>query len=804
MKFAFLNTLNNFKNYITNHNYYGLIYVFINYYLWYFVVYRVHKLSDVKIDYDFTAIYVIGLLLSYISMFLIALKYRVIHFIFSFVVIYSLMFLASYVSVVGWSFSQNTLDAIYQTNIAESYEYLLMIFDKKIFNLFTLFFFIIFLASFLKVPNNFKKIKSQKNINLLNYGVFVLIFIIVNSDSYSSFFTKRIEAFQQFEEYDKIADKVFEFRKNNTIKHNLTSSDELNLVIIIGESATRNNMSLYGYEKQTTPYMDKRNVIKFNDVISPHSHTDPSLSQALTLANHARGRYFIDYDSYSVIELLKHSGFDTYWISNQSSSGLYDNKVADISTFFDDKFIFIAEDESNSSPVYDEAVVPYVKKQLNKSISKNALFVHLAGSHSNYNKRYPKNYKQVEKWNKDKLGVKNSDGISEYDTSIKYTDYVIEEIYKIVDKQTKPTVVLYFSDHGENPFNLTGHHSDTPSYGHLEIPFVVYANKKYNQVYSQKINSMKNNVNKPYSIVDLTYSILDLAMVKGLPHTNERSIFNKDFLPVSRTAFTGNNIYNTNPIDYDNQIINGIDYFVAKKNIKNIKNRFGAEYSNKIMPHRTNTIMQLKMSKQIFNGIEVDVVYDNDKNIFQIGHPPVKFRDFSLEEYLQYVPKKSRIWIDWKNATESNIDYAVERLNYLNNKYHIKKRVIIETPKQFKEISNISDNGYHQSYYLPTGKISRCSQENIDCSGIASEIINNIEQNKFDAISFDVVGYNFYEKHLKQYITKTNKSVHVWDMQNDISSSEFRISNIFKYLNDKNIKSIIVQYSTDYGYNETE
>ena len=57
-------------------------------------------------------------------------------------------------------------------------------------------------------------------------------------------------------------------------------------IFIIGESATRNHMSIYGYPRNTTPVLDslRDELAVFTNVISSHVQTQASLRVALTAA----------------------------------------------------------------------------------------------------------------------------------------------------------------------------------------------------------------------------------------------------------------------------------------------------------------------------------------------------------------------------------------------------------------------------------------------------------------------------------------------------------------------------------------
>jgi heptose-I-phosphate ethanolaminephosphotransferase len=104
-----------------------------------------------------------------------------------------------------------------------------------------------------------------------------------------------------------------------------------NVVFIIGESLNKDHMSLYGYEKKTTPRLDSlRNVtslFSFNNVKSSAIGTVPAfryMMSSLRVSDSVEEWTNKDF----LLDIIKSSGYNTMWISNQSSSGVHDNIVA--------------------------------------------------------------------------------------------------------------------------------------------------------------------------------------------------------------------------------------------------------------------------------------------------------------------------------------------------------------------------------------------------------------------------------------------------------------------------------------------
>ena len=681
------------------------------------------------------------------------------------------------------------IEALYQTNYNEAKDYFINMLNYNISS------FIIILYGFLicnllfKPSKNHIKIKINGNINAFNFGIFTIGLFFLFSSTNVSFFKDFLVNFKNYKIDKTLSAEMLQKANSYKFNYNLKTNKNIDIIVVIGESLTKHNMSLYGYEKNTTPNMDKSDLIKFNDVISPHSHTEQSLSQVLTLADISKGRYFSEFDSYSIIRMLKEAGYHTAWLSNQNEHGVWENKVASIGKQAN-KYLFLKSNYKFVNKTFDHELLPHISSVFNNNNKNNAIFVHLYANHGSYGDRYPSDFPMVEEWDSGKLGVTDHTRsvIRKYDTSVKYVDMIIDKIFKIADNREKPTIVIFVPDHGENTFDRTAHGSDNHNYVHVEIPFIFYANEKYKQIYYNKIREIKNNINKPYSSVDLPYSIMDILGVSGIPKIKEKSIFSKYLNIVERTTLSGR-------VNYDKK-----DRGVGAKgraiyNLKQISERMGKKYANKVLPHRMNTIMPTKMARDVFSGVEIDVVYDSEKDMFDLYHPPLKSNNFSLEEYLTYIPNNLRLWLDWKNATPDNIKPAIKKLNKLN----LKNRVIIETSEKFNGVDLISQSGYEQSYYLPTSEIEKCSNnDNKDCKILSHRIIDNIENNHFNAISFDVGDWNFYQKYLKDYIYNNNLNVHLWDSVTEISSKNFRNTMIYKYIVDDNVKTLLLQYKTGY------
>ena len=127
----------------------------------------------------------------------------------------------------------------------------------------------------------------------------------------------------------------------------------------------------------------------------------------------------------------------------------------------------------------DEVIVNELRTQIQQAKGKDSVFVlHLHGSHGpSYFEKYPTNFgdfkpdcRRYEFRFCDKASLDNA-----YDNSIQYTDYVLNEVIKILKTESKDwnPALIYTSDHGESI-------GEQGLYGHC-APYII-APKEQTQV----------------------------------------------------------------------------------------------------------------------------------------------------------------------------------------------------------------------------------------------------------------------------------------------------------------------------------
>ncbi len=244
---------------------------------------------------------------------------------------------------------------------------------------------------------------------------------------------------------------VYQYRKwplRAFVKHERTlpvgiTSDESKdvpekIYFIIGETARRDHMSLYGYTINTTPFLDSlyqtgTSGFNFYKGIAPAPLTREALRIVLSYASPLDEKPF--YKSKNIVELAKDAGYATYWISNHDKMTLSDGYVGFISS---QSGYTSFRNRLHQGKPEDLNLVKLVSAKSKKG-KKQIFFIHLIGSHSAYDQRYD---------DTDRKSITGSGIITDYDRSIHHTDRVLRNTFELM-KADSSAVMLYFSDHGE-------------------------------------------------------------------------------------------------------------------------------------------------------------------------------------------------------------------------------------------------------------------------------------------------------------------------------------------------------------------
>ena len=362
--------------------------------------------------------------------------------------------------------------------------------------------------------------KLTKRLGLLLFSCFVIcgIFSFRDKDLLRSVFLMKTVLFAK---YEKPRDLSL-YRQFPIIS--VEKEQPQNVVVIFGESLSSSLISLYGYDKKTTPQIDSlyhSGVARFfENVSSSATTTIPSFKRMLSTST-ASNSDKAWYSYLTVFDVLRQGGYYTSWISNQGESGYYDNIVSCYASL-SDTLIWCGNDSKGiSNNAYDEVVIPDISSLLECNQEKNSIwFIHLMGNHENFNQRYPSDFSVLSEKDYMDYEEKQRKTLAHYDNSIIYNDFIINKIISLFND--KEAVIVYLSDHGLDIYD------SAPDYcGHarkadnvsveaaLRVPFFVFGTEVYINNYPEEWSRIceKSKNSSPYNLENLMFTIMDLCNI---------------------------------------------------------------------------------------------------------------------------------------------------------------------------------------------------------------------------------------------------------------------------------------------------
>lgn len=343
-------------------------------------------------------------------------------------------------------------------------------------------------------------------------------------------------------------------------------------VLVIGETAKADNMSLYGYARNTTPLLsalrDSSQLLAFTDAITMSNTTHKSVPMLLT-ATASEHSFDSLYHQHGIISAFCEAGYATVYLSNQRRNGSF----IDFLGCEAEDVIFTKDSLPVSANVYDIELVKLLKSQLTAHAGHKLLVVlHCYGSHFDYRDRYPKEMERFSPTDYPSATASQRQKLlNAYDNTIAYADYIITQIISTLQQTGQPAVMVYTSDHGEDIYDDARgrflHASPNPTYYHLRVPLLVWASPQWKQMHTDKWNAMASHVSVPVSTgMVMFHTMLDLAGVKARLLKTDNALGNGAFKASPRLYINDHNELRTldncglKPIDVEQFKKHNIQY----------------------------------------------------------------------------------------------------------------------------------------------------------------------------------------------------------------------------------------------------
>lgn len=313
-----------------------------------------------------------------------------------------------------------------------------------------------------------------------------------------------------------------------------------NLIFVIGESASRDHHSKYGYRLPTTPHLDSigSGLYVFTDALASSSLTSENMPRILTfMSDEPSDKEWYEYAS--VIQLMKKMGYAVGWITNQERTGKFSNLSVILSEDADMvKYVGAINSEDHLMDKYDESILPPFRDFMAIQDSLKFVCLHLMGSHMDFRYRYPpersvfSSEDVLKAYPKPWLNASKAQVVAEYDNSILYTDSILNEVIESIRHLPEPSALLYVSDHGHTVYDKRDYYGrDSLS---AEVPFMVYLNDAYINMYPEIAERLEKSVDRPFSTSQTIYLILSLSGGKYVSYKESEDPISPAFAPRRR------------------------------------------------------------------------------------------------------------------------------------------------------------------------------------------------------------------------------------------------------------------------------
>lgn len=304
------------------------------------------------------------------------------------------------------------------------------------------------------------------------------------------------------------------------------------LVLVIGESTSKLHMSLYGYPRQTSPRLEsmRDQLAVFNRVVASRPYTIETLQQALTFADQEHPDLHLTQPS--LMNIMKQAGYKTFWVTNQQTLSGRNTMLTNFSQQTDEQ-VYLNHTRSQNSYSFDEEVLEPFARILQDPAERKFIVVHLLGTHMVYEYRYPSEFGVFN----DKAGLPGwvTDSqlplINHYDNAVRYNDHVVASLIERLNARGDRSMMLYFSDHGEDVYDSPGHafagrNEAKPTLPMYAIPFVLWRSAAWREAFPR---DFARQADRPYQTAHLIHTWADLAGLSFDGYDPSKSLVNARF-----------------------------------------------------------------------------------------------------------------------------------------------------------------------------------------------------------------------------------------------------------------------------------
>ena len=256
------------------------------------------------------------------------------------------------------------------------------------------------------------------------------------------------------------------------------------VVLVLADSVNRDNLSLYGYRRDTTPRLsalharERGRMVVLRDAWSAHAGTIPAVRSLLQFGADEPG------NTAHLLALARVAGWRTWWLSTHD-----DVAIEQAHACLADVVVMASRTPGRASRTPDEALLDPLRGALADPARLKLVVVHAMGAHPHYRLRYPSGANPFDDAEDEVARELRRQGRpfwiraarDHYDAALRHHDAFVARTFELLQAHLPEHghgAWAYLSDHGQEVGHEIDHagHSAATQAGY-RIPAVLWQNR---------------------------------------------------------------------------------------------------------------------------------------------------------------------------------------------------------------------------------------------------------------------------------------------------------------------------------------
>ncbi len=309
------------------------------------------------------------------------------------------------------------------------------------------------------------------------------------------------------------------------------------VVLVLTDSVNRDNMSLYGYGRDTTPALaalsreEAGRWLTLRHAWSVEPGTVASLSGIFSFG--ARDQYDPVGDSHHLLALARAAGYRIWWMSNHDDLAI-DQQHAQLA----DTVEMINREPGRSTSSLDGELLDCLEEALVDPAPRKLIVVHLLGAHPHYRLRAPDTMRPFDAGNDavEAQMVRAGRPVwlrelrQTYDAAIRYHDGVVAETARLTRRHAPAggqAAWMFLSDHGQEVGHDIVHagHSPGTAAGY-RVPALVWRSAGFPGLGDP---SSDDPSRRPFRADWAAWTLADLMQLEWSGRSSQRNVLHPDY-----------------------------------------------------------------------------------------------------------------------------------------------------------------------------------------------------------------------------------------------------------------------------------